>query len=64
MNRCILLNLPHRSGVHMSPQSASLLCIPVDVIYIKSFMLRRGCMKDEVYTHPGVSQDSRAGNGH
>lgn len=25
---------------------------------------QRGCMKDEVYTHLGVSQDSRAGNGH
>lgn len=38
MNRCILLNLSHRSGVRMSPQSASLLCIPADVIPISALL--------------------------
>ncbi|WP_370867238.1 hypothetical protein [Citrobacter europaeus] len=64
MNRCILLNLSHRSGVHMFP-AICISALHTCRCYIhKIIHAGRGCMKDEVCTHLGVSQDSRAGNGH
>ncbi|MGT8950160.1 hypothetical protein ACVV39_06980 [Escherichia coli] len=38
MNRCLLLNLSHRSGEDSFPHSASLLCIPADVIPISALL--------------------------